>query len=916
MNDSDDLGERYHKLSQDYTRIKAQHTVLKRAVLKEQADNAAIQAALKEKEQEVRKSLQDLDLLSFHNQRLTKRIENLQAQASTKAGGSWLMGGGSVKKELEKSQTTLEAATIDLQAKIEENGKWVVGGKAQQRLMTHREKKLHQQLYEINALYPRHVTELQGKIQALEKQNQELQLDVERAGVANEDTIKLIRKEKDAVEKELGLIRDVLAGELKDEQRANQSLRDNVQRLEAEVERLTKVETALESLQTEHQKLQGELETFKWISSEFTELQKSYGNLERDKFQIEKAHTQLSRQHAALKQAEENVKRALVQEQHNLRAAQEQNQQLNMDLEAARGEAVMRERGHAGRIEQLEGELKKVRKEQEQLAAQYEELKVAEQSAKEGESRTKTDLAKELTKMKSSLESAESKVKELEGLKETLERELTETKKALEETMKLRDEQGKVSTDPTGIEKEDSAAEHDTKTDAEDGAHSEEDKTENDKAPRSKNARKKKKKAAAAAVAAAAVVVGAVAIEAVAAEAVAAEAPEPSKESADQNEGTKGSEDTISDSKDKEVTAAEKAKAIAEAEAAELKRKEEEKARKALEDSLRVEIDSLREQIKESQQISASKLKELSAAQAALETAKDEKVSLSSSLEMHVDLTIQMQQEIEDLKAELAKKQKSGANGAVARGASRAKRDNDEDEPLIRTRQKSDQGIKSGDHTPQRAATPVPTTEVGHKAEAGTVSKDASSQVDKIEASDKAVQSEKVQLVDEGTQADLEQNVSVAGAISSEATDVRGTKETKASSSTGRLTDDKLSRRSMIGDDSSTPALAASIGVTTTTTNQSNREYLIKQHYETKIQNVTEQLQLSDGRYARLHKEFEMLKQLLLETVQDKEAVAKECEQLKTRTLQLTEELGAAKEDCRAQVEMMTNYMKSLDQGQ
>jgi hypothetical protein len=33
------------------------------------------------------------------------------------------MGGGSVKKELEKSQLTLEAATIDLQAKIEENGK-------------------------------------------------------------------------------------------------------------------------------------------------------------------------------------------------------------------------------------------------------------------------------------------------------------------------------------------------------------------------------------------------------------------------------------------------------------------------------------------------------------------------------------------------------------------------------------------------------------------------------------------------------------------------------------------------------------------------------------------------------------------------------------------------------------------------
>lgn len=32
------------------------------------------------------------------------------------------MGGGSVKKELEQSQLTLEALTIDLQAKIEENG--------------------------------------------------------------------------------------------------------------------------------------------------------------------------------------------------------------------------------------------------------------------------------------------------------------------------------------------------------------------------------------------------------------------------------------------------------------------------------------------------------------------------------------------------------------------------------------------------------------------------------------------------------------------------------------------------------------------------------------------------------------------------------------------------------------------------
>lgn len=38
------------------------------------------------------------------------------------------------------------------------------------------------------------------------------QVDVQRAGVANEDTIAMIRKEKESVEKELGMIRDALAG--------------------------------------------------------------------------------------------------------------------------------------------------------------------------------------------------------------------------------------------------------------------------------------------------------------------------------------------------------------------------------------------------------------------------------------------------------------------------------------------------------------------------------------------------------------------------------------------------------------------------------------------------------------------------------------------------------------------------------
>ncbi|KAG0060572.1 hypothetical protein BGZ89_012175 [Linnemannia elongata] len=802
MNDSEELAEKYHKLFQDYTRIKAQHAVLKKAVLKEQTENTAMQAAMKEKEQEVRKSLQDLDLLSFHNQRLTKRIENLQNQGATKSGGSWLMGGGSVKKELEKSQTTLEAATIDLQAKIEEN------------------EKLHQQLYEINALYPRHVTELQGKIQALEKQNQELQVDVQRAGVANEDTIAMIRKEKESMEKELRMIRDALAGQLKDEQRSSQNLRDKVERLENEIERLSKIEVELEALQGEHSKLKGELETLKWISSELSQLQESFHRLEQEKVQIDKAHAQLSQQHTALKHAEESARRTLVQIQDSLRAAQDQNRKLTQDLETVRREAYDSDQNRLNHIQQLESELASVRKEQEQLKGQYEDLKVAEQAAKAGESQTKAELVKDLSNMEANLAATAAKVKDLEEVRASLEKELIETKEA------LKAEQEKANAVTLEAPKEDSNVDNEAKTEPEDNHVTEEEGAEKDKAPLSKKARKKKAAAAAAAAAATAAA---------------------------------AKEDETADEPSKEL-----------------------KAIKRTGDT-------------------------------ALEAAKDEKQSLSSSLEMHVDLTLQLQQEVDEMKSSLAKKQVVNS----ARRSPVMKQD-DDDEPLVRTRQKSGAHGNKGDHTPQRASTPVPTaalTESSKTVEA----KDESTQVEKVEASDKAVQSESVERVDESTQVEVAER-SVAKAESSSETDkldkaknsedVAESKEasTGVSGNAVRAIDDVPTTRSMLGQEAINSTGAS-------TSHQANREFLIKKHYEVKLQNITEQLQLSDGRYARLHKEFGMLKELLLETVREKEAMGKEYHQLQAKNELLQEELAAAKEDNRAQVETMTNFMKSLDHG-
>lgn len=241
----------------------------------------------------------------------------------------------------------------------------------------------------------------------------------------------------------------------------------------------------------------------------------------------------------------------------------------------------------------------------------------------------------------------------------------------------------------------------------------------------------------------------------------------------------------------------------------------------------------------------------------------------------------------------------------------------DDDEPLVRTRQKSGAQENKGHYTPQRASTPVPTaapTESSKTVEA----KDESTQVEKVEANDKAVQSESVKRVDESTQVEIAEDVAKAQSSTEtekpekakDLEDVAESKEVSAgvSGNSVRAIDDVPTTRLMLGQEAINSTGAS-------TSHQANREFLIKKHYEVKLQNITEQLQLSDGRYARLHKEFGMLKELLLETVREKEAMGKEYQQLKAKNELLQEELAAAKEDNRAQVETMTNFMKSLDQG-
>ncbi|CAG8581998.1 17742_t:CDS:10, partial [Funneliformis caledonium] len=179
---AEELAEKYQKLFLEFSRIKAQHSVLKKAVIKEQSEKNTLQDECKTKEQKLRSSIQQLDLLTFHNQRLTKRIESLQDSGNSRMS-PWLLG--SAKKELEKSKITLETTSKELSRKIEEN------------------EKLHKELFEVNSLYTQHVNVLQTKISDFESKTEELQMDLTTSHQASEEALSIIRQEKRDVEIEL-----------------------------------------------------------------------------------------------------------------------------------------------------------------------------------------------------------------------------------------------------------------------------------------------------------------------------------------------------------------------------------------------------------------------------------------------------------------------------------------------------------------------------------------------------------------------------------------------------------------------------------------------------------------------------------------------------------------------------------------
>lgn len=118
---------KYQKLAAEYSKLRAQASVLKRAVLDEQSKSAALRESLKEREANLRKSVQEVDSLGFRNKQLERTVASLQLdleelrKANTKGHKS--KNSSSINDSIAAPMTPADTQVIreDLAKKIVEN---------------------------------------------------------------------------------------------------------------------------------------------------------------------------------------------------------------------------------------------------------------------------------------------------------------------------------------------------------------------------------------------------------------------------------------------------------------------------------------------------------------------------------------------------------------------------------------------------------------------------------------------------------------------------------------------------------------------------------------------------------------------------------------------------------------------------
>ncbi|XP_066516412.1 protein phosphatase 1 regulatory subunit 21 [Hoplias malabaricus] len=176
-----DLQSKYTKLAQEYSKLRAQNQVLKKAVVDEQANSNSLKEELKQREQGLRKAEQEMDSLSFRNQQLAKRVELLQEEllASEAKGKKTKNKGDSPSQQSFQTQSVFDE---DLQKKIQEN------------------ERLHIQFYEADELHRQQEAQLRARLVQLEKDAEQHQTVVDNLTSKYMESIEKLQSDKARLE--------------------------------------------------------------------------------------------------------------------------------------------------------------------------------------------------------------------------------------------------------------------------------------------------------------------------------------------------------------------------------------------------------------------------------------------------------------------------------------------------------------------------------------------------------------------------------------------------------------------------------------------------------------------------------------------------------------------------------------------
>ncbi|XP_055542584.1 uncharacterized protein LOC129728190 [Wyeomyia smithii] len=118
---------KYQKLAAEYAKLRAQASVLKRAVLEEQNKGSVLREAMRIKEANLRKSEQEVDSLGFRNKQLERRVATLQEnfeqelKKATSKGSKSKTGSDGLSISCDPTAADSKVIVEELQKKILEN---------------------------------------------------------------------------------------------------------------------------------------------------------------------------------------------------------------------------------------------------------------------------------------------------------------------------------------------------------------------------------------------------------------------------------------------------------------------------------------------------------------------------------------------------------------------------------------------------------------------------------------------------------------------------------------------------------------------------------------------------------------------------------------------------------------------------